>query len=144
MVNPTWEDRDLPVLRAIVELYEESGGRQNRPHHIVERTGLDEQSVLRSLRALDGEYVEVTIVDDGTPVLFGRPNGEARRAVGLWPTPEVLADRLVQALALAAEQEPNEEKRGKLRSLGTWAGNAGRDLMVDVAAAALNRGMFGA
>jgi hypothetical protein len=49
-----------------------------------------------------------------------RPTGEARRRLGMWPAPESLADRLMQATAIAADQEPDEEKRGKLKTAASW------------------------
>jgi hypothetical protein len=40
MVNPTWEDRDLPVLRAIVEMADEGAWHievADRPWELEER-----------------------------------------------------------------------------------------------------------
>lgn len=146
MVNPTWEERDLLVLRAAVEYCEE---RDNyaEPHHLRSRVDLTERDIRKALNALCAE----------TPKLFQnywhgsgqvfrveRPTGEARRRLGLWPTPESLADRLVQAMALAAEREPDEEKRGKLKTAVSWLGTGGRDVLVDVTAAVINRQIGGA
>ena len=40
----TWESRDLPVLKAAVEIYEESG-RRLRPSAIEKATGFDKETV---------------------------------------------------------------------------------------------------
>ncbi|MEU5565891.1 hypothetical protein [Micromonospora musae] len=44
MVNPTWEERDPPVLRAIVEMSDE-GAWIIEPDEIAERAGFDEAKV---------------------------------------------------------------------------------------------------
>jgi hypothetical protein len=51
----------------------------------------------------------------------------------------------VQALAKAANNEPDEEKRGWLRKTAAWLGSAGRDVAVDIAGTALAKstGMSG-
>ena len=59
---------------------------------------------------------------------------EARRAVGQWPTPEAVADRIVAALLEAAEREPDRQKQTKLRAAAETLGSFGRDLLVNVAA----------
>lgn len=147
MVNPTWEERDLPVLRAAVEYCEEKDGYAE-VHHLRSRLDMSERDIRKALNALIAETPKLFqnyMYGVGSGVIrVERPTGEARRRVGLWPTPESLADRLVQAMAAAADQEPDEEKRGKLKAAASWLGSAGRDLAVDVAAAALNRGIYGA
>jgi hypothetical protein len=59
---------------------------------------------------------------------------EARRAVGQWPTPEGVADRIVAELLEAADREPDERKRTRLRAAAETLGSFGRDLLVNVAA----------
>ncbi|MEV6695234.1 hypothetical protein AB0M35_27550 [Micromonospora sp. NPDC051196] len=147
MVNPTWEERDLPVLKAIVELYEESGGRKDRAGDIQKRTGFDEETVQKALRALkpaNPPYVtSMKEMSGGFIVFVGAPTPEARRAVGLWPTADGLADNLIMAMSQAADQEPDEEKRGRLKTAASWFGNAGRNVLVDVTAAVINRQISG-
>lgn len=146
MVNPTWEERDLPVLRAAVEYCEEKDGYAE-VHHLRGRLDMSERDIRKAFRALCSETPELFqkyVHSQGEVVLVGRPTGEARRRLGLWPTPEGLADRLVQAMAEAADREPDEEKRGRLRAAASWLANSGRDVMVDVTAAVINRQMGGA
>ncbi|GAA1822070.1 hypothetical protein HC028_23170 [Planosporangium flavigriseum] len=144
MVNSTWEDRDLPVLRAIVEKWDE-GVNTVTPAGIAARTGLPEDVVQRALLALDREDPPFFTPVDGS-TLVGKhisgvkePTGHARRTVGTWPTPEALADRLVQALAQAADNEPDEEKRGWLKKTAAWFGSAGRDVAVDIASSVVTK-----
>ncbi|MDZ5445742.1 hypothetical protein U2F26_23925 [Micromonospora sp. 4G57] len=149
MVNPTWEERDLPVLRAIVEMSDE-GAWIIEPDEIAERVGFDEAKVKSALFALAAEYPPFFSYKDLTTYggrdigFISQPTGHARRTVGTWPTPESLADRLVQAMSEAADKEPDEEKRGRLKTAASWFGNAGRDVLVDVTAAVVNRQMGGA
>src|SRR5437762_8764776 len=152
MVNPTWEDRDLPMLRAFVELWEQTGGQTVTAQQLQVRTGFDEAIVQAALLALVEEEPKLIGGYDGAAepgawvLTLVSPTGEARRRLGLWPpTPEVLADRLVQALAKAADKERDEEKRGWLRKTAAWLGSAGRDVAVDIAGTALARstGMAG-
>ena len=59
---------------------------------------------------------------------------EARQVVGQWPTPESVADRIVAALLEAADREPDERKRTKLRAAADALGGFSRDLLVNVIA----------
>jgi len=142
--NSTWTSRDLPVLTAIVEVYERTG-RVMRPNEIVEQPGVDADHVEAALRALEGEdppfITKLERRASGGISLIGKPTGQARRAVGAWPTPESIADRLVAALDEAAEREPDPELKGWLRKTAASLGNAGRDLAVEIGATAINRQM---
>jgi hypothetical protein len=92
MVNPTWEERDLLVLRAAVEYCEEHGGYAEA-HHLRSRLDMSERDIRKAFNALCAE----------TPKLFGnysdggvgvyrvvRPTGEARRRLGMWPARELI------------------------------------------------------
>jgi hypothetical protein len=59
---------------------------------------------------------------------------EARRAVGQWPTPEALVDRLVQAFSNAADHEEDAERHYQLRQAAGLLGETLRDVAVQVAA----------
>lgn len=143
-MRDTWSDRDLPVLNAIVETFEESGPGLS-PEQITARTGLDARTVQLALTALESEQPpflsQLERVMSGHVVFIGAPTGHARRAVGAWPTAETIADRLVGALDEAAEREPDEERKGFLRKAAAYLGNAGRDLAVEIGATAINRQM---
>lgn len=128
------------MLDAIVRAYEVSAA-PGQPGDVTRALGLEEEEVARAVRALDsGGYLrDVRYSASGFPFLTGVPTGEARRAVGAWPTPESLAERLVVAMDQAAEVEQDAEVRGWLRRLSSHLGGAGRDLAVEIAAATLNR-----
>ena len=143
-MDETWTSRDLPVLRAIVQIYEETGQAMS-PNQIESRTGLEMATVQLALRALASEdppfVTKMSRAMGGMVIFVGPPTGHARRAVGSWPTPESIADRLVTALDEAAEREPDPERKGWLRKTAAYLGHAGRDLAVEIGATAINRQM---
>lgn len=131
-MESTWEPRDLPVLDAVVRHFDEhprSAGL--RCEDIASLAGLDPTDVERALRILAPTYVRLA------PGLATSPQGvtdEARRAVGQWPSPELWADHIIRALQDAAEREPDDAKRTRLRAAADALGGFGRDLLVSVIA----------
>jgi len=143
-MQDTWTTRDLPVLRAIVQVFDDSGHSPD-PKRIQDETGLEAEVVQKALRALQHEqpsFLTSVTGSWGTQILMvGAPTGHARRSVGAWPTAEALADRLVVAMNKAADGEPDGERKSLLRKAAAFLGSAGRDIAVDVAATALNKQM---
>ncbi|MBP2704422.1 hypothetical protein JOL79_11415 [Microbispora sp. RL4-1S] len=140
----TWESRDLPVLKAIVELADEGEDRIDRSF-IEERTGMGHDEVQRALRALAHEeppffgYTDTPGYGRKEILMVFDVTGHARRTVGTWPTPESLADRIVAGLSAAADAESDEERRGWLKRTAAWFGGAGRDVLVDVASGVITK-----
>ena len=130
----TWETRELPVLRAIVEASDE-GVEYVDPEEIMRRTGLDQQTVQRALWALAGEqppyftYIDLTGMGPKEMGPITSLSGHARRTVGTWPTPEAWADRLITALTKAADAEPDPVKKGKLRTAADAVGSLGGQVL---------------
>jgi hypothetical protein len=146
-MESTWETRDLPVLEAIVRTYDETGESPSPPA-IAETCGLSGDEVQRALRALDynePSFVTKMYVAGGGAgvVAIGAPTGHARRTVGAWPTPDNLADRIIVALNEAADNEPDEGKKGKLRRAAEAVAGVGRDILTDVTAQVITKGMYG-
>lgn len=141
----TWETRDLPVLCALVAAFDEGVPPPIGVQELVGRTGLDADTVQAALWALAGEqpsffeYRDASTFD-GRDLMVELVTGHARRTVGTWPTAEVWADRLVHALIQAAEEEPDEARRGKLRRAADVLGGLGRDVLIDVISAVVTRG----
>lgn len=135
-MESTWERRDLPILEAVVRLFDE------RPDvvsvtikGIADLTGMQPIEVYAAAKALSPTYL--TLQEMMAPPEHHRIRGvtdSARRAVGQWPSPEAVADRIVAALLEAADQEPDERKRTKLRAAAETLGSFGRDLLINVAA----------
>ncbi|WKG01379.1 hypothetical protein [Mycolicibacterium sp. HK-90] len=117
MTEDTWNHRDLPVLRAVVDIYDRTG-RTIKPPQIEQECGLDEETVQRALRALNREpyFEKVTTASGGLILLVGAPTGAAFRVAGQWPTPENQLERMVAALEAAANEDGRpEEERGRIR-----------------------------
>lgn len=127
MVQATWFERDLPVLRAIVELDEEPDRFWVSDQDIVERTGLDPDTVQQALRAL--RYEDPPLAEFAVTKATGRIDmikgitGHARRAVAQWPDPKTDAQEQIAAIVAAFEQAvdkaPDEESKSKLRALAS-------------------------
>lgn len=122
MTTTTWESRDLPVLKAAVELYEENGDGP-RATDIEARTGFDEETVQRALRALYTEpyFEEGRDSGNGGIIWVGAPTSAALRVAGQWPTPENQVERLIAAFqAVAADESRPEEERSRATKIGLW------------------------
>jgi hypothetical protein len=135
-MESTWERRDLPVLDAIVRYFDEEDSAVIPDAGAFARiTGMDAGQVGRAVRALSPRFVKTgPTMGDLTDVPIMGITDEARQAVGQWPTPESVADRIVAALVEAADREPDQGKRTKLRAAADALGSFGRDLLVSVVA----------
>jgi hypothetical protein len=136
-MESTWEGRDLPVLEAVVRLFD------TRPEvtwvtvkGIADDVGMQPIEVYRAAKALSPTYLifRETLADEPEPHRIEGVTDEARRAVGQWPSPASVADRIVRELLDAADREPDEAKRTKLRAAADALGGLGRDLLVNVIA----------
>lgn len=140
-VAPTWFDRDLPVLEATISLLEERGhpGAFVQVREIAERSGIDAGVVLTALAAMEHEYVSLNLVlagGDPNPQMVTGVTAEARRAVGQWPSPETMADRILAALETTVEQEEDPVRKGRIRAAADAVAGIGRDVLVSVLSAA--------
>jgi hypothetical protein len=70
-------------------------------------------------------------------------SASAYRATGAWPSPETAADRLIAALEERIANATNDEERTRWQRIRDGFLGAGRDVIVDVAAAMLG-GQLGA
>lgn len=119
MIEYTWTNRDLPVLRAVVDIYDRMGGPIDADD-IRAAVGFDATTVQRALRALNTEdfFRDVTAIASGDIWAVGAPTGTALRVAGAWPSPEALLDGLVDALELAAGDQAREpQERSKFGTL---------------------------
>ncbi len=126
-VADTWTNRDLPVLKAIVKIYDETGRTMIRPGQIAARAGLDEETTTRALRALYRQpYLEPASESfGGRFVAVGPPTGDALRVAGQWPTPENQLERLIAALNAAGDDDEHfeEPERSKFKQAAAWLGS---------------------
>lgn len=115
----TWESRDLPVLRAAVEVYDQNG-RNASATELEAACGFDKDTVQRALRALYREpFFEKGLTTWGGDILaVGPPTSAALRVAGQWPSPEVQLERLIAALQAAADDESlDEDERSRFNQI---------------------------
>lgn len=124
-MDDTWTNRDLPVLKAAVELFDKTG--HVRADAIAQALEFDSETVQQALRAL---YTEPYFRQGGATawggrrIIVGDPTSDAYRIAGKWPTPENLLERLVAALEAAGEDEDvPEPERGKAKQAALWLGD---------------------
>ena len=128
-LDDSWFTRDLPVLRAIARLVDgpEHGGA---PYlgQVVPASGLPKAEVVAAARALvSAGYVEVLTNYSGEIVRFTGISAEARRLAGLWPTPQGEWERLVEQLAVRAQNAPTDVERQRWQAMADAAAALGED-----------------
>jgi hypothetical protein len=127
MTEDTWIDRDLPVLRAVVDMYEETGRYLTSASDIEAATGQDIDGVQRALRRLNGQpsfFEKVTEASGGMIIMVGPPTRDALQVAGAWPSPQQLLDRLVAALESAANDDKREPaERNKFKQAAAYLGS---------------------
>lgn len=118
-MRDTWLERDLPVLRAAIAVFERDGDPMDIDD-IAAEAGFDTDTTQRALRALCTEpfFSDGRETGNGDILWVGKPTGAALRVAGQWPTPELLLERLVTALEAAGEDGTRTpEERGKLQQI---------------------------
>jgi len=137
-VDDTWARRDLPVLDAIVSVFDKPDRYQMRMPEVVELCRLPEGEVQAALRVLANAtppYISGTGVSGLTyPVIISDVTERARRAVGQWPTPESLVSQVVDGLSEAAAHEPEPGKKRALREAASVLGDTAKDVATEIAA----------
>jgi hypothetical protein len=136
-MESTWERRDLPVLDAVVAYYTEHPQGQGvmlRCEQVADLTGLDITEVYQALKRLEPTYVRLVegLAHSPSGCSIAGVTDAARRAVGQWP--ESLADGIIRGLLDAADREPDQAKRTRLRAAAEALGGFGRDLLINVIA----------
>jgi len=143
-MESTWETRELPVLEAIVRHF--NGDDPNSAgiptvQTFADITGRDVREVHRAVRDLSPTYVTIKASGlSANPMIMGVTDA-ARRAVGQWPSPEAVADRIVRELVAAVEREPDEAKRTKLRAGVEAVGGFVREVAINVLGNAATKGI---
>ncbi|WP_205874434.1 hypothetical protein [Mycobacterium camsae] len=119
-MEDTWANRDLPVLQAVVQIYEETGRHLTRARDIARKTGFDEDTTQRALRALQTVpfFEKGPTAMGGQVIAVGPPIGTAYQVAGAWPTPESMVERLIAAFEAAANDEQlDEPERTRARKI---------------------------
>lgn len=143
-MEKTWASRDLPVLDAMVKYLDDAAGASvPELRDIAELTELEVVEVSKAALALESDHlIELGKTAGGHGTWYvKRVSGDARRLVGQWPTAEQFVDEVAQRLQAAADEEPDPERRGRLRELASSAGDVARGVFVDVTSAVISRQM---
>ncbi|WP_062894951.1 hypothetical protein [Mycobacterium avium] len=130
-MEDTWLNRDLPVLKAAVEIYDRTG--HIRADAIEKAVGFDTETVQRALRALYTEpyFQQGTSAYGGRMIFVGVPTSDAYRVAGKWPTPENLLERLIAAFDAAGEDDDRDEpERSRFKQAAAWLGSAASQVAI--------------
>lgn len=142
MSEPTWEQREQPVLEAIAKL--EESGVDATNEQVAQATGLGVDIVGRTMKRLnDAHFIEAfdaTSFGDSHPVYIGAEMLErGLRVVGVWP-PDV-ADAFIQRLEAAISNETDPEELGRLQRLKSAAAEVSKGVVSGAIVAAGQWGM---
>lgn len=136
-LDDVWTSRDFPVLLEAARLIE-AGASYVFEQPLAAATGLDRDQVIRAIVTLQrGGYVEARLNrgdDRVTSATIVDISPQGMREVGLWPSPETGAERLLAALDTLVEQAPNEAERSRWRKIRDGVAGAGRDVLISIAA----------
>lgn len=116
----TWFERDYPVLRAAVGLCQASTYNQTTTHSIAASTGLELVEVVKAVTNLQEAYLYVqdTSSFEGRDFIIAGATERGLVAADVWPSAELLTDRLVAAIERALDDAPTgSPKSTKLRTL---------------------------
>jgi hypothetical protein len=137
MVASTWATREIPFLDATVRFFDQ---HPTAPWvtvgQIAELAGMDPLDAVRAAKALRWSYIDLDqpLVSDAQLFRVRSVTNEARRVVGQWPTPESVVEQIAHALIEAADREPDEQKRSRLRALGEGLLGFGKDVAANAVA----------
>jgi hypothetical protein len=138
--NPTWFERELPVLEAIYRAEEEEddhGFSALTVDGVAERTSLDIGQTRRTVRGL----AEAGFITGNNASTLGgwdlmgiRLLERGRRAIGQWPTDD-LYDELVELLQTQIAEETDPDRQSRLKRLLGAVTDVGKDVAGSVLAA---------
>jgi hypothetical protein len=134
-VEETWVSRDLPVLRAIVEAFDDPDRYRMSLDEIENASGFSEDDVHRALRALheaSSPFIKASMVSNlSYPIMVHGVTERARVVAGQWPKPEDLVDALARAFEDAA-QTADPDERSRLQRIAGELRGAAREIAIRV------------
>jgi hypothetical protein len=136
LLDDTWHRRERPFLLEAARRLEATPRDPIWGHeiaHSLQMTDTDAAACLARLGAAG--YVELLNVDQFVGIT--NISEDAAREVGLWPTADVAADRLIAALEAAIKRTDEPEQKTRLQKIRDGFAGAGRDVAVSIAGAVI-------
>ena len=142
MIEETWDERELPILRAIYRAREEGTDLNMAGHEAA--ADLEDRLYIQTIADLTSAgYLEAAVIKHGgglatVRVLDMTPAG--LRVVGAWPS-GTLADHFINALAARVESEEDPERKKMLTQLLEMTVDVGKGVLVGVLTHVATRGI---
>jgi hypothetical protein len=137
----TWASRDLPLLKVIVEAFEENPNGDVRLEQLQKSTGLSAEELTRAMAALaraQPPFFGGTMVSGlAYPVIISQVTERALIVTDQWPSPESSVQQLIEALGRAAETETDPDRKSKLQQTAQVIGGVALQIFTGWASGAL-------
>ena len=131
-----WFSRDLPVLIAVVEYFEEHDRPLLNLSTLSEITGIAVKDVGKAARNLDGAgFLDLTILmtgEDCAPWFISRVHSSALYAAGAWPTPESVSALIIDEIEKYADSQKADGDKGWVKRIMSGAGEISKDVFTRV------------
>jgi hypothetical protein len=147
-IESTWATRDLPILVAAYRRVESQAPQSvGQLEEMRQELGLTVQDFAAGLEALEGAdppHIELMVAggwsDERARGRFVTGVSErAHRELGAWPSTDVFVEQLAAALARAADEEQEPERKSRLREAAEVLGGMARDIGVNVISAKIGQ-----
>lgn len=136
-----WRSRDLPVLRWIVEQFDDPSADFVDNHAIATALDISADEASAAVANLErGGFVRATW-SFGAGCNVDNITERALRESGTWPDEQSIADQLLWILEQKVEQATSSDERTKWSRVRDSIAGAGRDVAVELAAAILSKQM---
>lgn len=140
-LTATWERTELPVLEAIITLFEsEPPGMPVWLKDVLKVVDLGEDSVARAVQKLSQEHLVAQRIDSNgepTDYLIRDVTPKGLRAAGVWPSEDAAADAFLRALDQQIEEaSEGSSKKSALEAIRSSAKNITEGTLTAVIAAA--------
>lgn len=104
----TWFERDYPVLLAAVDQCQASAFNQTTTHAVAAATGMDVGEVVKAVANLKEVFLHVNDVSTlgARDYIITGATERGLVAAEVWPSPEIITERLVAAIERALDETP--------------------------------------
>jgi hypothetical protein len=147
-VESTWATRDPPILVAAYRRVEarepQSVGQLEEMRQELGLSVGELEAGLEALESADPPYIETVIAGGWTKDKAGGGfitgvSERTRRELGAWPSADTFVEQLAAALSRAADEEPEPERKSRLREAAEVLGGMAREIAVNVISAKIGQ-----